>query len=173
MTDTLRCIFRDGAFHPFRRHQRWCRENFEENEVVFAELQHQRNASSHKHQFAYINDAHGSLPERFHNLPFAASPTTLRKHALIKTGYCTISTLNAGSHANAGRVAEWVQSRARAAGEYIEVDIMGPSCVIKEAMSQKMSKMGKKDFEESKEAVLRYISELIGCDPEELRRQGQ
>lgn len=122
----------------------------------------QRSRASHNHEFAEIAELHATLPESMSLLPFAASAEALRKHALIATGYCDVSSVDAGSKAAAERVAAWMhyQSTRSVDGKepgYCVTKTEGPVVLCYTPHSQRMSAMGKRRFEESKAAVLDWI----------------
>ena len=142
----------------------------DEGEIVFVEIERARSEASHKHQFAWIRDAWSTLPETAQSQPWAETPETLRKHALIATGYHTLTVLDCGSAAAAGRVkAALVAAEARAHG-YALGQVQGPVVRVWTPESQSVRAMGSRRFYESKEAVLGWIAAQIGVAPEELRR---
>ncbi len=144
--------------------------DLEAGELVFVSIERVRSEASHKHQFAWIKDAWASLPEAEAMQPWAETPETLRKHALIATGFHRLYTLDCGSNAAALRVkAELIRAETKAEG-YALGSITGPVVRIWTPESQSYRAMGKERFQESKEAVLGWIAGKIGVSPEELRR---
>lgn len=134
-------------------------------EVYRLTEEHERSAASHRHFFAVIHDAWLNLPEgtaeRF--------PTSehLRKYALIKAGYRDERTFVAGSRAEALRLAAFV----RPIDDFAIVTTSGATVTIWTAKSQSVRAMGGKAFQESKQAVLDVIADLIGVDPTTLSRE--
>lgn len=127
-------------------------------------VQHEdRSAASHRHYFAAIKEAWENLPEvigdRF------ASPEHLRKYALVKAGYRDERTHVAATKAEAQRLAAFV----RPIDDFAIVTVSGLAVTVWTAKSQSVRAMGKKEFYESKEAVLRVIAELLGVDPNALK----
>ena len=120
-------------------------------------LASQRTQASHNHQFAEIADMWQTLPESMANLPYAQSPETLRKHALIARGYCDVATVDAGSKAAAVRVAATMAPIATRAHGYAIVKADGPLVRIYTPHSQSYRSMGKALFNESKAATLDWI----------------
>jgi hypothetical protein len=126
-------------------------------------VQHEdRSSASHRHYFAAIKEAWESLPEsvgdRF------ASPEHLRKFALVKAGYRNERTHVAATKAEAQRLAAFVQP----IDDFAIVTVSGLTVTVWTAKSQSVRAMGKADFYESKEAVLRVLAELIGVDAKAL-----
>jgi len=123
-----------------------------------------RSAVSHRHYFASINEAHNNLPEDIaERLP---TPEHLRKFALIRAGYRDERTIVCPTKGEAMRVAAFV----RPIDDFAVVECEDLVVTIYTAKSQSMRAMGKKTFQESKEAVLRIISEMIGIDAATLQQ---
>lgn len=145
------------------------REAMEPGDVVVVEVDHPRSINSHRHQFAEINSAWRHLPEAVQGLPWAASPKTMRKHALIVTGYRNTYTLDCGANATAERVKGALQAAEAGRHGYAISQVRGPVVTVWTPESQSMRAMGGKRFQESKEAVLNWIAGQIGVTPEQLR----
>jgi len=123
-----------------------------------------RSAESHAHQFAFINEAWKNLPERLaKDFPTAAH---LRKRALIETGFFNETVLDVGTKEAAVAVA----TTLRAKDEFAWIVVRGHVVVMREAKSQKRTAMDKVEFQASKDAVLGWVSELLGVEPGELQR---
>jgi len=148
------------------------REAMEPGDVVIVEIDHPRSQSSHRHQFAEINEAWRHLPESLQEAPWAASPETLRKHALIATGFADTYSIDCGAKATAERVRMALASAEAGKHGYAIAKVRGPLVVVWTPQSQSMRAMGGKRFQESKQAVLNWIAAQIGVDTEELRRAG-
>lgn len=126
-------------------------------------VQHRdRSQASHNHYFAAIHDAWLNLPEELAE----RFPTSehLRKFALIKAGYCDSQSIVCASKAEAGRVAAFV----RPTDEFSIVAVNGATVTRYTAKSQSMRAMGKKVFQESKDAVLEVVAAMINVAPREL-----
>lgn len=167
----LRCKFQNGALHPVGFYgAAAAKEMMQDGEIVLVEIDHQRSATSHKHQFAWVTEAWRSLPEAMQNMPWAETPETLRKHALIACGFHRTYTLDCGANATAQRIkAELVRSEAKAEG-YAIGQVRGPVLTIWTPESQSMRAMGGKRFQESKTAIMDWIAEKLGIEPEQLKR---
>lgn len=146
------------------------REAMEPGDVVIVEIDHPRSQSSHRHQFAEINEAWRHLPESLQEAPWAASPETLRKHALIATGFADTYSIDCGAKATAERVRMALASAEAGKHGYAIAKVRGPLVVVWTPQSQSMRAMGGKRFQESKQAVLNWIAAQIGVEAEELRR---
>lgn len=146
------------------------REAMEPGDVVIVEIDHPRSQNSHRHQFAEINEAWRHLPESLQEAPWAASPETLRKHALIATGFADTYSIDCGAKATAERVRMALASAEAGKHGYAIAKVRGPLVVVWTPQSQSMRAMGGKRFQESKQAVLNWIAAQIGVEAEELRR---
>ena len=126
----------------------------------------ERSWISHQQQFAWINEAWMNLPEAL--MDTFPSPEHLRKAALIATGWRRETIIDAGGKAAALRFAAYAKNE----DEFAQVVVRGPTVIVRKARSQRMhgaDRMDKKEFQESKDAILGWISELIGVDAERLR----
>ena len=126
----------------------------------------ERSWISHRHEFAWVHEAWLNLPEQL--MDRFPSPEHLRKSALIATGWFRETLIDAGSAAAALRVAAYVKNK----DQFAHVLTRGPMVIVREPRSQRMhghDRMDKKEFQESKEGILDWISELIGVDAEQLR----
>jgi hypothetical protein len=126
----------------------------------------ERSWISHRHEFAFVKEAWSNLPEPLWDT--FPTPEHLRKAALIATGWRRETIIDAGNKAAALRVAAY----ARGEDEFAHVTARGPTVIVHKARSQRMHGhdcMDKKEFQESKDAILGWISELIGVDAERLR----
>lgn len=118
--------------------------------------ENERSAKSHRHFFATIRDAHTNMPDAL--LELHPSPESLRKHALIRTGWCDQITFVCASAAEARRaVAFWAPMHP----ESIVVSQRNV-LVMYTAKSQSVKAMGAKDFQKSKDDVLTWIAAQIG-----------
>lgn len=133
-------------------------------EAYHLEVVEERSAKSHRHYFASLNEAWQNLPDTaLERLPTSEH---LRKFALIKTGYHDSKSIVASSKAEAQRFAAFV----RPAEEFCIITVEGATVTVFTAKSQSQKAMGKEMFQASKDAVLAYVSALIGVDRQELER---
>ena len=161
-----RARFKDGALRLLTNTP----PDLDDGETVFVTIERCRSGPSHRHQFAWVKDAWATLPERLSQMPWAETPETLRKHALIATGFHQTYTLDCGAVASARRVkAALVAAEARAHG-YALGRVVGPVVTVWTPESQSYRAMGAKRFAESKAAILDWIAAQIGVAPEQLGR---
>ena len=141
-----------------------------EGESVIVTIERGRSENSHRHQFAWLNEAWLNLPEHLRFTPWAETAETMRKHALIATGYHQTVVLDCGANATAQRVkAALVAAEWRAHG-YAIGQVRGPVVRIWTPESQSIRAMGGDRFQASKAAILEWIAGKLGVPPEELRR---
>lgn len=146
----------DGVFRTTPYHL--SRLDYGQGEMITVEEVLERSAKSHKHYFAVIAEAWQHLPEGLaDDYP---NSETLRKRALIKTGYCTKTEVLCATNAEASKAA----AAFSAADPYCLCEISDRALRIWRAESQSVKAMGGKRFAESKEKVLHWISNLIGAD---------
>lgn len=158
------CAWIDGAFRPLPRFHNVAAAHYGEGEIVSLQPYEERSDVSHRHEFAWLQDAWLSLPESMQDeFP---NKEALRKWALIKGGFCTEQRIDVGSNAGAVRVAQAIRSFP--GEEYTAVVVRGPLVVVRRAKSQARGKMEKAEFQASKTAIIDAVSELLGVTPEAL-----
>ncbi len=168
--DTIRCRWSGGVLLPVGYYGlKAAGEIMAEGDIVLVTIDHPRSQNTHRHQWAEIKGAWENLPEAVQSLPWAATPETLRKHALIVGGFCNVETIDTGSKAAAERVCEALSRHATKAHGYAITVARGPVVTCWTPESQSMRAMGGKRFQESKTAVLDWIASQIGVTAEELR----
>jgi hypothetical protein len=116
-----------------------------------------------------VAEAWRNLPDSEQDAPWAASPETLRKHALICSGYAHSAAVDAGSAAAAQRMVPLLTSLATSAHGYALVKVSGASVVVWTPESQSVRAMGPQRFQESKDAILTHIAGMLEVDPDVLR----
>lgn len=144
--------------------------DLDDGETVFVSIERGRSMNSHRHQFAWVKDAWSSLPEGMQEQPWAETPETLRKHALIACGYHQTYTLDCGANATARRVKEALISAEAGKHGYAIGQVRGPVVTIWTPESQSARAMGGQRFQESKSAIMDWIAAKIGVSAEDLRR---
>lgn len=145
-----------GRFETTKYHA--ARLDYGQGEIITVEEVKERSAKSHRHYFAVINEAWQNLPEGLEDeFP---NPESLRKRALIKCGYATLTDLVCANNAEAQKAV----AAFTAADPYAFCEISGKAARIWRAESQSVKAMGGKRFTESKERVLHWLSNLIGAD---------
>ena len=133
-------------------------------EVYEIEPVEERSMASHRHMFAVLKEGWRNLPESVS----AQFPTVdaLRARLLIQTGYRDQTSIVCGSNA----VAERVASFGRSLDPYAVVIVHGSTVIHMKAQSQSIRAMGKKRFQESKEAILGLLATIIEVGPEALEQ---
>lgn len=129
-------------------------------------VEHQeRSHKSHAHYFAAVNDAWRTLPDRL--LEEYPSSEHLRKKALIRKGYCDERSIVCASKAAAQHFAAFIKPM-----DHYAIVVARESVVtVYTAKSQSMRAMGKKEFAESKQAVLDFIDDLLGVERGQTKTQ--
>jgi len=131
-------------------------------ETLKWEVIHERSGASHRHFFALVNEAFENLPETIAaELP---NPDALRKHCLIKAGFCDVAKIVCANDLEAILASNTL---AKMDG-YRICTASGNVVTVYTARSQSVKAMGKAEFQKSKDAVLSEIGKLIGADPAEL-----
>ncbi len=127
---------------------------------------YQRSDKSHDHYFATLHDLWLSLPEHLdREFP---NEEVFRAHGIIKTGYCIKRQLVLRSRAAAEEVAAFM----RPSSPLAIITVEGSVVTEWTAESQAYRAMGKRRFQESKDAVLDWAAALVGVvltDPERAR----
>ncbi len=157
-TPSYACRWTGDALEPAGGHLKRLRDSLEPGERVVVEVTRERYWAGHRRYFAEIRDAWLNLPETLNDAPYAVTPETLRKHALIATGWRDVQTLALESHEEAKRVSQIMQEMHR---EYCVVRVSRASAMIATAQSQSATAMGRVKFQQSKEDVLGWISQLL------------
>lgn len=129
-----------------------------------------RSHATHAHYFACIKAAWDSLSDELR--PQYPSAEHLRKFALIRAGYCTQVQHVAKSAAEAERLAAIIKPYD--SYQIVLIDPDRPTVVtVYHALSQDHRHMDKAQFQASKEAVLRWIGDLLGVDPATIGQQSE
>lgn len=130
-------------------------QRYMEGQIVALVPASQRSDKSHDHYFATLHDMWLSLPEELSkDFP---NEEVLRAHALIRTGYCNTRQVVLRSHADAEKTAAFM----RPAMPLAIIDVNGPVVTEWTPESQAYRAMGKRRFQESKDAVLGYVNGLL------------
>lgn len=144
--------------------------DLDEGEVVTVSIERQRSGVSHRHQFAWLKEAWENLPEHLMDMPWAETADSMRKHALIATGFCNKTVLDCGAKATAQRVKVALLAAEVKAHGYAIGSVSGPVVTIWTPESQSVRAMGGDRFKASKSAILDWVAGQIGCSPDDLKR---
>lgn len=153
------------AMQPLPRFKSLCDKQYVCHEVYKMDIVEDRSLVSHNFFFACLSTAWKNLPEAI--APRYPTMDALRKRALIKAGYADERTIVCDTEADAKKIATLVQPL----DDYAVVLVKGRTVSVFTAKSQSMKAMGKKEFGESKNAVLDIVSRLIGVDATTLAAQ--
>ena len=123
-----------------------------------------RNWARHRAYFARLKELWETLPESARFEPWAQSPESLRRYALIRRGYSTCTTHACGTKAEAARTAAILRAEA---DEFTIVIPRGSTVEVYRAKSQAGRAMKKAEFNESADAVLDFLENLIGAKAED------
>lgn len=147
------------AMEPLPRFHNAVNEQFVVGEVYRLVEEADRSQRSHNHFFAVVHEAWLNLPEaaaiRF------PSAEHLRKFALIMCGYRDERSIVCSSKAEAQRFAAFLRPR----DDFSIVSVHEATVVEWTAKSQSKRAMGPKVFQESKDAILGYLDEMLGTAP--------
>lgn len=128
------------------------------------EVREDRSPNSHNHYFAALHEAWLNLPHRLsEKFP---TPEHLRKFALVKTGYADERSIACPSNEEAERLSAFIKPL----DEFAVVAVQENIVTVWTAKSQSMRSMAKREFQDSKTAVLDYVASLIGTSVAVLRR---
>ncbi len=160
----------DGAtMVPFGRFAKTATSRFVAGHVYsFVEEELASSGQSRRHYFACLRTAWLNLPEDIG----AQFPTSeiLRKHALIRAGYCNSHQIVSASKGEAIRLAAAL-SAIKDAYAIVTVD----GCVVTRltARSQARRAMKAKEFQASKNAVFEFLAGILGVAPETFSAEGE
>lgn len=151
------------TFHPLRRFVSAVADEYSHGQVITLAEQAERSDATHNHEFAWLAEAYRNLPEDI----AADYPNveTLRKRALIATGWCHIRDYACSSRAEAQRWAAHLRAEADPYAVVIPRDDVVRVCTAK---SQAKNRMKAGDFQKSKTDILNYVAGLIGVEPAKL-----
>lgn len=152
----------DGEFRAL--HPKLTDRELVVGEVQRWEIVQERSRKSHDHFFVVLHDAWMNLPESL-VLGFP-NETILRKHCLIKKGYCQVHRFACKTKAEAVAAMKTI----RAIDQYAVCEINGTVLTAWIAESQSKPAMGGKRFQQSKSDVLDALSEMLGADVAEAGR---
>lgn len=158
-------IWQGDGFTPVPRHAKDCDARFVVGYRYQLDEVLERSEASHRQYFAAIKEAWTNLPD--HMTAAFPTPEHLRKHALIKAGYRDERSIQAGSRAEAVRLAAFI----RPMDEYAIVTVSGALVTVYTAKSQSFRAMGKKEFQASKQAVLDILADMIGVTASTLTKE--
>lgn len=125
-----------------------------------------RSMASHRHYFAAVHEAWLNLPE--HDAERFPTAEHLRKFCLIRASYRDERSIVCASRAEAVRVGAFVKPM----DDHAVVAVSEAVVRVYTAKSQSPRAMGRKVFQESKDAVLAILAEMIEVPTEQLLFSG-
>ena len=161
------CDWTGEAFQPRRAFMGRCNEELVVHEVYRVEIRHERSHQSHNHYFACIHEAWLNVPDN--QADRWPTEDHLRKWALIQAGYRDVRSIVADSNAQAHRIATLI----RQIDDYSVVVVSGHAVEVLTATSQKLNAMGREEFQQSKDAVLAILANLVEVSQAQLEQEGR
>lgn len=146
--------------------QRLCDERFTVGEVYPLDQWIDHSEQSHRHQFAFVKEAWNSFPDALREQ--FPTPEHLRKHGLIRKGFCTMDQYVCQSRAEAKRLAVALGRNQSDDYSIINIDDDRAIVTVLKAESQGFRAMNKKRFQDAKSALLDFIAEISGVERETL-----
>ena len=162
MTAPLLYIWSGECMEPVRHYRRVAAEQFKIGRVYRLGEIEPRSMESHQHFFACINEAWLNLPEALAER--WTTPDELRKWALTHTGLRTTREYVARSNAEAQRVAKFETG----GDQYCRIEIDGKTVRVHIPRSQSLTSMTRREFQQSKTAVLDVLAQKLGISVETL-----
>lgn len=166
--DPIIVTWNGDAFVPGRGY--WagkCNERFAVGHRYAFEEVLERSSNTHRHYFAAVHEGWKNLPEIWAQ-EFKTSEH-LRKHCLIKAGFCDMQVLLCDTEDDALRFATFMQASA-GYDVVVATDFTVTRCT---AHSQSYRAMKKDEFQRSKVAVLDLIAEMIGTSRDALEANAE
>lgn len=162
MTIRLRYLgHSDGEprFGPVGRHDRQLCEQLTFGTVFEADEVKHRSPAHHRFWFAVVNDAWETLSEDLQaRFP---EPEALRKHLLIKAGWCDSREFVTDGPEAAAILA----SGLRWAEPYAAIVVRGNVVFVYVARSQKLTAQNRREFKAVTERGLHALAQMLGVDP--------
>src|SRR6185295_12887201 len=163
-------LWSQGVMTPIKGFGDQARRQFVDGEVYRLVIENERSGPEHRHYFACINDAFGSLNEKV-TAEKIKTPEHLRKWALIETNWFNEVITDCGSKEVAMRMAAFT----RKMDDYSEILVRGHLLVVRTAKSQTSkgpNAMSLEDCRQSKKDVLDLLSDMLGINRTILERYG-
>ena len=164
MSRLFRMQWDGDAFVPLKHMKRFADEDLVVGKIYDVEANLPRSMASHNHFFARIEELWNNLPEGM-ELEYP-SPEHLRKRMLIECGWHDKRDFVCASEDSALQLATFLHSL----DEYSVIVVRGQVVRMWTAKSQKMSKQDRKEFQQTKTAVLDKIEKLIGIEPQAINQ---
>lgn len=154
MSDSILCRWDGRVFVPMSNRM----PDLDAGTAYRLTVEEDRNWARHRAYFAQIRDHWETLPESARFEPWAQSPESLRRYALIRTGHCTCTTYPCGTKAAAAATARALRAEA---DEFTIVVPRGTTVEVYRAKSQAGRAMKKEEFNASADDVLAFIESAL------------
>lgn len=160
----IRAIWTGASFLPSNYDMSYCQRMFRPGTEYVIDPEQQRDMNSHRHYFAQLAEAWRNLPEDLEEK--YPDEEIFRKKLLIEAGYFNESEVVCDTKRDAVTIAAFM------ADLDVSATITVHGNVIRKytARSQKVSQMGRQEFQKSKWAVLELASSLIKVTPKQLEK---
>ena len=158
-------VWRTLAMVPIPRYGNVARRQFGDagTEHTLAPFE-ERSMRSHSQYFCALGDYFDNLPH-IENTPWPTEEH-FRAWLLIETGWCEQKEFECINAMHARRLAEHI----RIDEPYSRIKLHGKMVTVRKPKSQSVAAMGKRDFEESKRAVLTLAEGLTGISRTEMMK---
>jgi len=157
MSDQVRCVWKDGAFHPKPEQAHRAGQIFREGQDYFLTVSVAHRAKARNMYHARIRELWHSLSEDDEKK--FPSPSALRQFALISTGWWTLEEVRMPSPEAAERFAAYVQGL----GQLKATEIDGNMVRVFTARSQSGPGMpDDDDWKRSIDDVIAFLEERLG-----------
>ena len=140
----------------------YCQKEFGQGEIVMLERHEERTLNSHRAFFAFVNEAWKNLPEGLEQE--YPTPAHLRKKLLIRLGWFDERSIVCDTERDAAVIGAYLAP----IHETGIIVISGNVIKIYTAKSQSYAAMSKRNFEESKRAVVDALANLIQTSVREI-----
>jgi hypothetical protein len=150
------------------RSQIYCAKYKRGDSVWLTELE-ESSPETRGHYFAVIKKAFDNMPKEWGFL----NEQHLRKWCLIECGYCHIEEVVCASEKEARLKADGVILSNRLREDYCIVIAKGNVIRIVTAESQRMKAMGRRRFQDSKQAVIEKLADMLRVTVEQLTEESK
>lgn len=146
---------------------RRARQQFKNGYGYVLDESQDRTPLEHRHLFKMIARAWENLPDTL--VTEYPSPLALRKKALVRCGFYNEARIVHETALDARRTA----IQAASDEPFALVSLRDTIVVVRTAKSQAEHRMKKDEFRASQDAILAFVSNLIGVDVTTLRKQAE
>ena len=160
----IKVVWTGASFVPQGREMTYCQHMFRVGEIFTIDPEQERDMNSHRHYFVQLKEAWENLPEEYgEQYP---DEEIFRKKLLIQCGYYTESSIVCDTTNDAFILAAFMADADRSA----TINVHGNVIQKFVARSQKVQLMGRKEFQQSKWAVLELAACMINVTPKQLEK---